>query len=169
MGSVLLQHEQSVQTASKVLKRSSARNMGNLQIVQVQKPGFQAFGVKSKISNCASLFGRVKHAENMHYLHDLKDVEEALAKPKAHWPDLEDRKARLWGLDTRLQGQSTLDECMEKYKRGSAKRKRCIANLARLCVVENLPLHIGIRTGFVNFMRKWEPQWPRILKQSVTR
>ena len=40
----------------------------------------------------------MKYMENVHYLHDLKDVEEALANPKAHWDDLEDRKARLqWG------------------------------------------------------------------------
>ena len=36
-------------------------------------------------------------------------------------------------------------------------------------LVENLPLRIGSRPGFLNFMRKWEPQWPSISKQSVTR
>ena len=44
-----------------------------------------------------------------------------------------------------------------------------MANLARLYLVENLPLHIGTRPGFVKFIRKWEPQWPSISKQSVTR
>ena len=44
---------------------------------------------------------------NVHYLHHPKDVEESLANPKAHWDDLEDRKARLQGVDTRLQAQST--------------------------------------------------------------
>ena len=68
--------------------------------------------------------------ENVHYLQDPKDVEEALANPKAHWDDLEDRKARLHGVLTLLQGQPTLNECVEEYGRGSAKRKRCIANLA---------------------------------------
>ena len=88
--------------------------------------------MKAKISNCALWSGCVKHAENMHYLHDLKDVEEALANPKAQLDDLEDRKARLWEVDTRLQGQRMLDKCVEEYGRGSAERKRCIANLARL-------------------------------------
>ena len=46
----------------------------------------------------------MKYVENMHYLHNPKDVEEALAHPKAHWDNLEDRKARLQGVDTRLQG-----------------------------------------------------------------
>ena len=98
-----------------------------------------------------------EHIENVHYLHDAKDVEEALANPKTHWDDLEDRKMRLQGVDTQLQGQSTLDECMEEYGHGSAKKKHCVANLARLCTVENLSLHIGTRPGFVKFMRKWEP------------
>ena len=44
-----------------------------------------------------------------------------------------------------------------------------MANLARLCTVENLPLHIGSWPGFLKFMRKWEPRWPSISKQSVTR
>ena len=72
----------------------------------------------------------MKRVENVHYLHNTKDVEEALTNPKAHWDDLEDRKARLQGVDTRLQGQSTLDKCVEEYGPGSAKRKRCMANLA---------------------------------------
>ena len=44
----------------------------------------------------------MKHVENVHYLHDPKDVEEALANPKAQWDDLEDRKARLRGVETQL-------------------------------------------------------------------
>ena len=111
----------------------------------------------------------MKHVENVHYLHDRKDVEEALANPKAHWDDLEDKKARLRVVDTRLQGQSTLDERVEEYGRGSVERKRCLANLARLCAVKNLPLYIGTQPRFVKFMKKWEPQWPSISKQSVTR
>ena len=82
--------------------------------------------MKSKISNCALWSGCVKHVENVHYLHNPKDVEEALINPKAHWDDLEDRKARLPGVDTWLQGQSTLDEYVEEYRRGSAKRKHCV-------------------------------------------
>ena len=62
-----------------------------------------------------------------------------------------------------------LEECMEEYGRGSAESKCCGANLVRLCVVENLPLHIGTRPGLVKFMSKWEPRWPSISKQNVTR
>ena len=65
--------------------------------------------------------------ENVHYLHEPKDMKEAITNPKVHWDDLEDRKVRLGGLDNRLQGQSTLDECMEEYGRGGAERKRCMA------------------------------------------
>ena len=104
--------------------------MGNLQIVQVENLDFKALGVKTKISNCASWFGCVKHVENMHYLHGPKNVEEALPNLEAHWDDLEDRKARLRGLDTRLQGQSTLDECVEEYGHGSVEKERFVANLA---------------------------------------
>ena len=71
----------------------------------------------------------MKHMQNLHYLYYPKDVEEALANSKAHWDDLKDRKARLRGVETRLQGQSTLDECMEEYRRGSAERKRRMVDL----------------------------------------
>ena len=45
----------------------------------------------------------MKHVENVHYLYDLKDAEEAVTNPKAHWNDLDDRKARLRGVGTWLQ------------------------------------------------------------------
>ena len=53
--------------------------MGNLQIVQVQKPGFQSVWCEDK--NHLIVHRRcVKHVENVHYLHDPNDVEEALMK-----------------------------------------------------------------------------------------
>ena len=58
---------------------------------------------------------------------------------------------------------------MKEYGRGSAEKRRCVANLARLCAVENLLLYIGTRPGFVEFVRKWEFQWPSTSKQSMTR
>ena len=99
----------------------------------------------------------------------LEELDEAVTNLKAHWDNLEDKKARERGVETRCQGQSALDECMLEYWRGSAERKCCVVNLTRLCTVENLPLHIGTWAGFVKFMMKWEPQWPSISKQSVTR
>ena len=117
----------------------------------------KALGVKTKTTHCPSWIGCVKHVENMHCLHTPEEIDEALADPKVHWDNLEDKKARERGVETRHQGQSTLDECVPEYGRGSGERKRCMANLARLCAVENLPLHIGSRPGFLKFMRKWEP------------
>ena len=102
-------------------------------------------------------------------LHTPEEIDEAVSDPQAHWDNLEDRKAGLREVESRLQGQSTLDECVEEYVRGSAERAYCMANLAWMCAVENLPLHIGTQPGFVKFMRKWEPQWPSISKQSMTK
>ena len=111
----------------------------------------------------------MKHVQNLHYFHDPKHLEEAVANPKAHWNDLEDRKVMLRGVETQFQCQGTLDECVEEYRCGSAERKRYMANLTRLCAVENLPLHIGTQPGFVKFKRKWEPRWPSKSKQSMMR
>ena len=111
----------------------------------------------------------MKHVENTHCLHTSGEIDEAVADPKAHWDNLEDNKAREHGVETRHQGQSTLDECVLEYGRGSAERKRCVVNLAQFCTMENLPLHISTWPSFLKFVRKWEPQWPSILKQSVTR
>ena len=143
--------------------------MGNLQIVLVQKPERQTVRCEDKNTHCPSWTGCVKHVENTHCLHTPEKIDEAVADCKAHWDNLEDKKDRERGVETRHQGQSTLDECVPEYWRGSAERKRCVVNLARLCTVENLPLHISSRPGFLKFMRKWEPRWPSILKQSMMR
>ena len=99
----------------------------------------------------------MKHVENTDCLHTPEEINEAVSNPKAHWDNLEDMKARERGVETRHQWQSTLDECVPEYWRGSAERKRCMVNIKRLCAVENLPLHISTRPGVLKFMRKWEP------------
>ena len=113
----------------------------------------RAFGAKTKPSNYPSWTGCIKNVENIHYLLDQKDLEETLADSKAHWDYLEESKARKCGIETPYQRQSTLDDCVEEFGHRSAETKRCIANLLRLCVVENLTLHIGTHPGFVKFMR----------------
>ena len=99
----------------------------------------------------------MKHVENTHCLHTPEEIDEANVDPKAHWDNLEDKKVRERGVKNRHQGQSMLDECVPEYWRGSAERKRCMADLVRLCTLENLPLHIGSRPCFLKFIRKWEP------------
>ena len=96
-------------------------------------------------------------------------MEEALVDTKAHWDYLEKSKARKRWIETWYQGQSTLDDCVEEFGHRSVETKRYVANLTSLCVVENLPLHMGTRAGFMKFMRHWEPRWPSISKQSMTR
>ena len=139
------------------------------KLCKFKSPGCRVYGVKTKAINCLSWSRCVKHVENIHYLLDPKDLEEVLANLKAHWHNLEETKARKHGLETRYQAQSTLDECVEEFGHTSARTKRCMANLARLCFVENLPLHMGTHIGFVNFMRQWKPRGPSISKQSMTR
>ena len=71
----------------------------------------------------------MKHVENRHCLHTAEEIVEALADLKAHWDNLEDKKASERGVETQHQGQSTLDECVLEYRRGSVERKCCMANL----------------------------------------
>ena len=89
----------------------------------------KAYGVKTKITHCPSWTGCVKHVENTHYLHTPEEIDEAVGNLKAHWDNLEDKKAREHGVQTRHQGQSTLDECMLEYWRESARRKCRVVNL----------------------------------------
>lgn len=113
----------------------------------------KTYGVKTKPHNCASWFGCVKHVENIYYLDDPRDVEEALANPKAHWDSLKESEARKHEIETQYEGQSTLDDCIEEFGSRSAEKKRCITNLVRLCAVENSPLHMGTCARFVEFVR----------------
>ena len=125
--------------------------------------------MKTKPGNCPSWTRCIKHVENIHYFLDQKDLEKALADPRAHWDSLEESKARKCGIETRYRGQSTLDDYVEEFGHSSVESERCVANLARSCTVESLPLHMVTSVGFVKFMRQWEPRWPSISKQNVTR
>ena len=117
--------------------------MGNLQIVLVQKPESQSVWCEDKNYPLRILDWMCETCgENALFAHP-EEIDEAVANPKAHWDNLEDKKARERGVETPHQGQSTLGECMPEYWRGSAERKHCVANLTQLCSVENLPLHIG--------------------------
>ena len=95
-----------------------------------KNPKAKAYGVKTEFTHCPSWTGCVKHVENTHFLHNSEVIDEAGANPKVRWDNLEDKKVRERGVETRHQGQSTLDECVPEYWCGSAERKRCMANLA---------------------------------------
>ena len=71
----------------------------------------------------------MKHVENVYYLHDprmWRKLSQTLKIIRTIWKI---GRQGCEGLDTRLQGQSTLDECVEEYGRGGAERKRCVVNL----------------------------------------
>ena len=61
----------------------------------------RVYGLKMKPRNCPLWTGCIKHVENIHYLLNTKDLEEALADPKAHWDSLEESKARKRGIETK--------------------------------------------------------------------
>ena len=77
-----------------------------LELCKFKSPGCRVYGLKTKPSNCPSWSRCVKHVENIHYLLDTKDLEEALANQKAHWNNL--RKVRLGstGLILSIKGKA---------------------------------------------------------------
>ena len=58
---------------------------------------------------------------------------------------------------------------MEEFGHRSAETKRCVANLACWCAIENLPFCMGTHASLVKFIRQWEPRWPSMSKQSMMR
>ena len=58
------------------------------------------------------------HMENVHYFHDAKGLEDALFDPKAHWDNLEERKASEHAIETLFQEQSILDDYVEELGGG---------------------------------------------------
>ena len=65
-----------------------------------KNPNVKPLGVKTRRTHCPSWTGCVKHVENKHCLHTPEEIDEALADPKAHWDNLEDKKARERGVET---------------------------------------------------------------------
>ena len=155
--------------ATRCASLTKGTHITTCKLCKLKSPDCRANGVKTKPRNCSSWTGCIKHMENIHYLLDRKDLEAAPADPKAHWDSLEESKVGKRGIETRYQRQSTVDDCVEEFGNRSAETRRCVANLAHLCAVENLHSHMGTRAGFVKFMRQWELGWPSIPKQSVTR
>ena len=69
-----------------------------------KKTNVKPLHVKTKTTHCPLWTGCVKHMENRHCLHTPEEIDEALADPKAHWDNLEDKKARERGVETQHQG-----------------------------------------------------------------
>ena len=44
-----------------------------------------------------------------------------------------------------------------------------MSNVARYIAAANLPYHMAQTGPFIQFMRQFMPQWPRISKQTITR
>ena len=76
------------------------------RLCKFKSPDCKVYGVKTKPGTCPSWTGCIKHVENIHYLLDRKDLEEALADPKAHWDNLEESKARKWKLRPGIKGKA---------------------------------------------------------------
>ena len=94
------------------------------KLCRFKLPGCKVYGMETKPGNCPSWSRCIRHMETIHYFLGPKDWEEALANPKAHWGCLEESKARKRGIETRFQGQSTLDDCVEEFGHRSVETKR---------------------------------------------
>lgn len=106
-----------------------------------KSPSCKSYDVKSKAGNCLLCFGCIKHAEKIHYLLDLKDLEEAPIQLKDHWDSFRGnlgKEACNWDLVSMAKYVGRL---YEGFGCESAEKKRCLANFVCLCTVENLPLH----------------------------
>ena len=97
--------------------------MGGLQALQITR--LQSIWCeKTKPGNCPSCTGCVKHVEDIHYSLD--------PNTKAHWDNLEESKASKCRLETRYQGESMLDECVEEFRCRGAKTKKVHGKLGTL-------------------------------------
>ena len=129
-----------------------AATWATCKICKFKSPGCREYGMKTKPYNCASWSGCVKHAQNIHYLEDPNDVEEVLADPKAHWDSLEESKARKHAIETRYQGQSRLDKCVEEFGCRSTEMKRCV-KIWRVCAM--LIIYLCISAPVQGLQSSW--------------
>ena len=59
--------------------------------------------------------------------------------------------------------------CLSFWGPRTKKWNKAVTNVARYVAAANLPFHM-VQTGpFMQFMRQFMPQWPRISKQTITR
>ena len=58
--------------------------LATCRLCKFKSPDCRVYGMKIKPGNCPSWTGCIKHVENIHYLLNRQDLEEALVDPKAH-------------------------------------------------------------------------------------
>ena len=90
---------------SKVQQEQVGIDLGKSQALQVQNAGLQSIWYETKTSDCPSWSGLMKHVEDVYYLHNKKILRNTVANPKAHWDNLEERKARKHAIETKFQGR----------------------------------------------------------------
>ena len=81
-----------------------------------------ALSLYSLVNSDEKFKRNISFLANTHCLHTPEEIDEAIADPKAHWEQFGRQEDEGAGLETRHQGQSTLDECMPEYGRGSGEK-----------------------------------------------
>ena len=98
----------------------------------------------------------VRHLESVHNVRTKEEAKEVMARKRsrvgrdATAVDSIQQYTKLWGAKS------------PRFKEG-------VKSVAKLCVLENLPLHLGERLGFIAFMRTLDPRYPQISRRSVMR
>ena len=103
----------------------------------------------------ASWSGPKRHVRDVHNVH----TPEALA----------DEMGRPWHASRQMVLSGTMHACASSWGPRTKEWNKAVSNVARYIAAANLPYHIAQTGPFMQFMRQFMPQWPRISKQTITR
>ena len=99
--------------------------------------------------------GPKRHVRDVHNLHTPEALAEEMGRP--------------WHASRQMVLSGTMHACASPWGPRTKEWKKAVSNVARYIAAANLPYHIAQTGPFMQFMRQFMPQWPRISKQTITR
>ena len=99
--------------------------------------------------------GPKRHVRDVHNLHTPEALAEEMGRP--------------WHASRQMVLSGTMHACASSWGPRTKEWNKAVSNIARYIAAANLPYHIAQTGPFMQFMRQFMPQWPRISKQTITR
>ena len=99
--------------------------------------------------------GPKRHVKDVHNLHTPEALAEEMGRP--------------WHASRQMVLSGTMHACASSWSPRTKEWNKAVSNVARYIAAANLPYHMAQTGPFIQFMRQFMPQWPRISKQTITR
>ena len=111
--------------------------------------------VDQKSRPSVSWSGPKRHVKDVHNIHTSEALVAELGRP--------------WNASKQMVLFGSMRACPSSWGPRTKEWNKAVTNVARYIATANLPFHLAETGPFMQFMRQFILQWPRISKQTITR